>query len=112
MAEYVLLIYNNEEEAPTRADAAVSTSFRDFMDRHAAHLRGGAALQAPGTATSVRGTGTGDVVVTDGVFVESKEVLGGYYVVEAANLDEAVAIARDLPLPGGGIEVRPVRTRS
>jgi len=44
----------------------------------------------------------------DGPFVETKEALGGYYLVEAADLDEAIAMAKDIPMPGGGVEVRPV----
>ena len=46
--------------------------------------------------------------MTDGPFAETKEALGGYYVIEAADLDEALAIARDVPAKYGGVEVRPV----
>ncbi len=48
------------------------------------------------------------MTISDGVFVESKEILGGFYLVEAADLDEALTIAKDLPAPYGGVEVRPV----
>ena len=61
------------------------------------------ALQPTGTATSVRGD-----VVTDGPFAETKEALGGYYLVEAADLDQALAIAKLVPVLNGGVEVRPV----
>ena len=47
--------------------------------------------------------------VTDGPFVETKEALGGYYLIEAADLDEAIAIAKQVPVGVGGVEVRPVR---
>jgi len=47
--------------------------------------------------------------VTDGPFAETKEGLGGYYLIEAANLDDAIAIAKDVPAPFGGVEVRPIR---
>jgi hypothetical protein len=50
----------------------------------------------------------GDFVVTDGPFAESKAALGGYYLVEAASLDEALEIAKQVPAPFGGVEVRPV----
>jgi hypothetical protein len=48
--------------------------------------------------------------VTDGAFAETKEALGGYYLVEAADLDEALALAKQVPMPFGGVEVRPIRT--
>ncbi len=47
---------------------------------------------------------------TDGPFAETKEALGGYYLIEAADLDEALAVAKQVPAPFGGVEVRPVRT--
>ena len=55
----------------------------------------------------MRRDGTG-YLVTDGPFAETKEALGGFYVVEARNLDEALAIAQQVPAPFGGVEVRPV----
>jgi hypothetical protein len=48
--------------------------------------------------------------MTDGPFAETKEALGGYYVIDAADLDQALAIAKQVPAPFGGVEVRPVRT--
>jgi len=48
-------------------------------------------------------------VVTDGPFAEAKEALGGFYLVEAADLDEALELAKQVPAPFGGVEVRPVR---
>jgi hypothetical protein len=55
-----------------------------------------------------RAFGGGDSVI-DGPFAETKEVLGGYYLVEAADLDAALAMAKALPMPAGSLEVRPVR---
>jgi hypothetical protein len=52
----------------------------------------------------------GEPVVTDGPFAETKEALGGYYLIEAADLDEALALAKQIPAPFGGVEVRPIRT--
>jgi hypothetical protein len=90
----------------------ISPKYREFMDRRASALLGGVALQPTATATSVRGDGVGGFVVTDGPFAESKEALGGYYLIEAADLDEALEIAKEVPAPHGGVEVRPVRVAS
>jgi hypothetical protein len=70
-------------------------------------ILGGEALQP--TATSIRDDGQ---AVTDGPFVETKEALGGFYLVEAADLDQALAFARLCPAPGGGVELRPIMDTS
>ena len=111
MANYLLLIYRDEQAAQP-AGGEVSAAYAGFMQRRARALRGGAALEAASTATSVRPDGTGGFVVTDGTFAESKEVLGGYYVIEADDLDEALAIAKEVPAADGGVEVRPIRVLS
>jgi hypothetical protein len=80
------------------------------MQRRAGALRGGAALEPAETATSLRADGPG-FTVTDGPFAESKEALGGYFLIEAADLDEALQIAKEVP-SGTGVEVRPVRVVS
>jgi hypothetical protein len=71
-------------------------------------VKGGEALQSVSTATTVRPDGAGGFTVTDGPFVESKEALGGYYLVEAADLDEAIELAKQVPVLNGGLEVRPI----
>ena len=48
--------------------------------------------------------------MTDGPFVETKEALGGFYLLEAADLDQALALAREIPAPNGGLEIRPILT--
>ncbi len=110
MAEYLLLIWD-DEAAWARADAAVVEAtlaeHRAFLQRNAAALRGGNRLRPSSTAISVRHDADG-VSVTDGAFVESKEVIGGYYLIEAADAAEALAIARQVPAPFGGVELRPV----
>jgi len=112
MAQYLVLIYSNEASWAT-ADEAFSTQIMDghnrFGEKHGASLRGGNALEPTMTATSIRTSDSGATVTTDGPFAETKEALGGYYVVEADDLDAAVAIAKDIPAPFGGIEVRPIR---
>jgi hypothetical protein len=112
MANYLLLIYRDEAAEAQAGGANVSEPFRAFMERNGSALRAGAALQPSSTATSIRPDGTGGFAVTDGPFSESKEVLGGYYVIEAADLDDALRIAKEVPTPSGGVEVRPIRVLS
>jgi hypothetical protein len=74
-------------------------------------LRGGAALYPTSTATTVRAKGKGgDVVTSDGPYVETKEALTGFYLFECADLDEAIARAATIPAAWGvgAVEVRPV----
>jgi hypothetical protein len=69
----------------------------------------GAPLRLDADATTVK-VRDGELIVTDGPFAETKEALGGYYLVEAADLDEALSLAKQIPMPAGGVEVRPIRT--
>src|SRR5580692_2054977 len=104
MSEYAILIYQNDtarENADPGTLTKLGAGHQRFMDKHAAALRGGKALALPGTATSLRGDGAGGKSVTDGPFVETKEALGGFYLIEAADLDEALAIAADVPALDG-----------
>jgi hypothetical protein len=113
MAQYLVLIYENEAEWAAAGEETLKRTLeehRAFGARNAHALRGGHALHGTDTATSIRRGGDGEVIITDGAFAETKEALAGYYVVEAASLDEAIAIAQQVPAPFGGVEVRPVRT--
>ncbi|WP_432825343.1 YciI family protein [Dactylosporangium sp. CA-092794] len=109
MAQYLILIYEDETgyENPDPAvweQAMVAHNrFAEQVGELGGTLVGGNALQPTPTATSIRGD-----VVTDGPFVETKEVLGGYYLIEAKDLDQALEIAKLCPAPFGGVEVRPV----
>ena len=110
MAEYLILIYEDEQkyaEATPEIWGSVMAAHQAFGEKHAAAIRGGNALQPTSTATRIVQS---DALVTDGPFAESKEALGGYYLVEAADLDEALAIAKDVPAAFGGVEVRPIMT--
>ena len=69
---------------------------------------GGEGLQPPTTATTVKIQETGDHIVTDGPFAETREQLGGYYLLDCKDLDDALAWAKRIPWPGGSVEVRPV----
>jgi hypothetical protein len=113
MAEYLVLIYEDETGWDTIDPAsyqAMMNEHRAFAARNAGALRGGNALQPTATATSLRRDSGGTFTVTDGAFAETKEALGGYYLIEAADLDEALAMAKQVPAPFGGVEVRPIRT--
>ena len=107
MAQYLVLLYEDETgwQAGGEAAEAGMKAHTEFAEKHGSALRGGNALQPTGTATTIR-----DGVVTDGPFIETKEALGGYYLIEADDLDQALAIAKDVPAPFGGVEVRPIMT--
>jgi hypothetical protein len=113
MGQYLVLIYEDENgyaQGGEQVYGEVMEAHNAFAAKHGAKMQGGQALQPSSSATSIRSDGAGGSTVTDGPFVESKEVLGGYYVIEAADLDEAIAIAKDVPARFGGVEVRPVMT--
>jgi hypothetical protein len=69
---------------------------------------GGEGLQPSSTATTVRIQESGEPIVSDGPFAETKEQLGGYYLLDCKDLDDALAWAKRIPMPGGTVEVRPV----
>jgi hypothetical protein len=111
MAQYLILIYDDEANwagAGPELFNEVMNGHNTFGEANKAALRGGNALQPTSTSTSIRQNGAGNFTVTDGPFVETKEALGGYYLIEAADLDEATAIAKQVPAPFGGVEVRPI----
>ncbi|NEM04443.1 YciI family protein [Geodermatophilus normandii] len=111
MTKYLVLIYEDEAQYATATPDVYGEIMADHdrfsagVEKHGAKLLGGEALEPTTTATSVRG---GEV--TDGPFVETKEALGGYYVIDAPDLDTALAVARTVPARFGGVEVRPVMT--
>jgi hypothetical protein len=110
--QYALLIYTPEptEEVPQEAMAAEMAEYDAFSQhlRDRSAMLGGEALDSTATATTVRVVG-GKTITTDGPFAETKETLGGFYLVEAADLDEAIAFAAMIPgAKHGCIEVRPV----
>ncbi len=111
MAQYLILIYGGEARYMAGGEEAFAASLKEhneFGANNAGALRGGDALQPVATATAIRTQDDGSQVVTDGPFVETKEALGGYYLVEAKDLDEAIAVAKQVPAPFGGVEVRPI----
>ena len=111
MTNYLIMIYDNEAAwANADASAAEEVTQRhiEFAQNNGAALRGGARLGGSATATSIRHDEHGTASLTDGAFAETKEVLAGYYVIEAGDLDEALEIARQVPVKFGGVEVRPI----
>ena len=110
MSEYLILIYEDETNYPGPEDPGwgqLMAGHQKFGENNTASLRGGNALQPTSTATSIRAKGD-DFTVTDGPFAETKEALGGYYLIEANDLDHALAVAKLCPAPFGGVEVRPI----
>lgn len=111
--QYLLLIYENERDMMARDDAARATYMQEYREftadvREKGKFVAGDALQPTQTATSVR-VRDGKTLTTDGPFAETKEQLGGYYLVNADDLDEAIAIAARIPSARNGtIEVRPI----
>ena len=109
---YLLLIYGPEqtEQPSPEAQAAVMQAYDAFtknVKARGAYL-GGEALEPTPTATTVR-VRDGQTLTTDGPFAETKEALGGYYLVEAKDLDEAIEYAAAIPgATFGSIEVRPI----
>jgi len=111
--QYLLLIYDNEAAVAARGEAGMAemmTEYRAFTQSivQGGQFKAGDALQPTATATTVRVRG-GKTLTTDGPFAETREQLGGYYLIEAKDLDEATAIAARVPSAKfGSIEVRPV----
>ena len=114
MPQYAVLLYTEDVDWSLPEHADVTKEYMAFGQAAEAVIRGGAALYPTATATTVRVRGgkDGDVVSSDGPYAETKEALTGFYLVEAADLDEAVKIAATVPAAWGpgGVEVRPVIT--
>jgi hypothetical protein len=110
--QYALLIYTPEREIePTPQELGEEMEAYNAFTEHVRSrgaMKGGEALDSVDTATTVRVV-EGKTITTDGPFAETKETLGGFYLVEAADLDEAISFAAMIPgAKRGCIEVRPV----
>jgi hypothetical protein len=111
--KYLLLIYSNEADWAHFSEADQTAIFEEYMAfsrsiKRAGNYISGEALQPIATATTVR-VRNGKTLTTDGPFAETREQLGGFYLIEAKNLDEATAIAARIPSSRiGSIEVRPI----
>jgi hypothetical protein len=108
--KYMLLVYLDEQvlSEAERADCYVKSAQLTQDLNASGHYIAAGPLHPTSTATSVR-LRDGKRLVTDGPFAETREQLGGYYIIEAANLDEAMGIAERIPVASvGTIEIRPV----
>lgn len=114
MAKYLVLIYGDEQQWAARS----RQQLQELSEGHAAFraaagtaVLGGHELAEASTATTLRTDPSGRLTTTDGPFLETKEALGGYYLLEAADLDEAIALVARLPEVSeghSGVEIRPV----
>jgi len=111
--EYLILIYGDERAYGTIPEAQLKAMYQEYGSYtqdliKAGVMRGGNELKPVATATTVRLRG-GKVLNTDGPFAETKEQLGGYYLIDVPNLDDAVKWAAKCPgAKTGSIEVRPI----
>ena len=111
--KYILLIYGNEAEMRTRTPEQMGSMLKEYGTftesiRQNGNFVGGERLQPVSTATTVR-VRDAKTLTTDGPFAETKEHLGGFYLVEAKDLDEATGIAARIPgARFGCVEVRPI----
>jgi hypothetical protein len=111
--KYLLLIYESEAGFAGMSGDEQARIFEEYMVytkniKKSGNYIGGEALQAISTATTVR-VKNGKTITTDGPFAETREQLGGYYLVEAKDLDEAIKLAAGIPASRtGSIEVRPI----
>ena len=106
--QYFALLISKERELTPEQGAAEMAAYEAFHAKAASAIRGGDALLPAATAVRISG-GPDAPVVTDGPFAEGAEVAGGYYVFEAENLDEALALARDIPVAKhGAVEIWPM----
>jgi hypothetical protein len=109
--QYMLLIYGDPTEAPAEAQSEAQMqrwfSYTQELQESGA-MKAGDALQMPDTATTVR-VRNDETILTDGPFAETKEILGGYYLIDVPDLDAALAWAAKMPnITYGSVEVRPV----
>jgi hypothetical protein len=114
--QYLLLIYNDEQQYWALGEEEREALYAEYgaftqSIQESGNMLGGAQLQPTGSATSVR-IRNGETLVTDGPFAETKEQLGGFYLVDANDVDEAIALAERIPAARNGtIEVRPLVPR-
>ncbi|MFC0625022.1 YciI family protein [Kribbella deserti] len=116
MAQYMFMLFDSEEWYDQLTPEAWESTMRlhnDFaaaVEAAGASITGGEALDRSTTASTVRNKEGGEALVTDGPFIETKEALGGFYLIEARDLDQALELAK--LCPSGNVEVRPVMDTS
>ena len=111
--KYLLTLFGDEssfDELTPEQRAGAMKAWDDYTRAAidaGVHL-GGEGLEASTAATTVQLPASGDPIVTDGPFAETKEQLAGYYLLDCTALDDAIAWAKRIPMPDGTVEVRPV----
>ncbi len=114
--KYACLIYSDEANGEANPDptseamAKIMVGYNAFGEAHGGDIQAGEALAPTSTATTVQ-VEDGNIVTTDGPFAETKEQLGGFYIIDVPDLDAAIAAAAKIPHSAAGlgrIEVRPV----
>jgi len=114
MAKYLVLIYGNEATwagQPPEWHAANAERHQALIASAGPAIIGVNELEPTPRAVSIRADSSGKPITTDGPFLETKEVVGGYYLLEAPDLEEAIRIAGQIPeatAPHGGVEIRPI----
>jgi hypothetical protein len=117
MAKFLVLIYGDEQawlDASPEWEETNAAGHRAFHGYAGRAVTGGDELEGTASAVSLRGDGAGGFIATDGPFVETKEVIGGYYLLDAPDRDEAVRLAARIPeasSPLSGVEIRPIKQR-
>jgi hypothetical protein len=116
MAQYVFLLFDSEDwydqitPEEWQRQMQLHGDFTAAVEAAGARILGGEALERSTTASTVRHSDGGEPLVTDGPFIETKEALGGFYLVECKDLDQALALAK--LCPSRNTEVRPVMDTS
>ena len=111
--KYALFLYDSPTDGPAPGTPEMDAEMQQWFDytdelQTAGKYLGGEALLPTETATTVR-VRDGKTITVDGPFAETKESLGGFYLIEAADLDEAIAWAAKIPsAPHGSVEIRPI----
>jgi hypothetical protein len=111
--KYALLIHSNDEQWEERSENEQQAIYGEYMAiSELPGMFGGAQLE-PATSTTTVRVADGRTLATDGPFAETKEALGGFYLFEAPNLDDAIEVAARIPAArfGGAVEVRPLVER-
>ena len=115
--EYMIFIYGDEGfEMPAPDTPEFGEMMAEWMVYNqklidGGHWVAGASLQPTATATTLIKAFDGTSKITDGPYAETKEQIGGFYLVSATDLDEAIELAKAIPMPVGSFEVRPVAFR-
>ncbi len=114
MAKYLVFIYGTERtwaQAPAAWHEANAVRHRAFIASAGSAILGVNELEPPARAVSVRAGQSGTASITHGPFLKTEEIVGGYYLLEAADLDEATRLATQIPeatASHGGVEIRPI----